>query len=315
MFYVSFSAERDAFLVIRILLCLCMGLLPAGCGPVTVASLSKQGDARLLTARETYSLTNQNTLLLQGQQGSIYLYFHDSGRVYAQDIRNNKDTGRWDVSEQGELCFRMRKWWFGDLRCHTLYNADNRYYLADSASVITYTAEMYAGDNQGLYNAEVSVKKSYRRSLHKDNPPPLPKKTARPDVHDNSFSTDDGGNNGESRDIPATVKWLAKNCPNCNLKGNDLSHADLIEANLGGADLAGSNLSYSNLRRANLQGANLRNADLRLANLPGANLQNADLRGADLKGANLIRADLRGAQTEDAVFDNALLDAVIGFPH
>lgn len=41
--------------------------------------------------------------------------------------------------------------------------------------------------------------------------------------------------------------------------------------------------------------ANLRGADLTRADLSGANLNWANLRGADLRGANLNWADLRGA--------------------
>ena len=48
------------------------------------------------------------------------------------------------------------------------------------------------------------------------------------------------------------------------------------------------------LTGVDLRGANLSGADLRGADLSGANLIGADLRGADLNGANLIGADLRG---------------------
>ena len=56
---------------------------------------------------------------------------------------------------------------------------------------------------------------------------------------------------------------------------------------------------------ANLRGANLTDADLWGANLRGANLTDADLRGAnltdaDLWGANLTRADLTDANLTDA---------------
>ena len=50
-----------------------------------------------------------------------------------------------------------------------------------------------------------------------------------------------------------------------NLRGADLSNADLSYANLRGADLSNADLSYANLR-----GADLSNADLSYANLSGA---------------------------------------------
>ncbi len=64
---------------------------------------------------------------------------------------------------------------------------------------------------------------------------------------------------------------------NARAKGErpDLRGADLSDANLSGADLSG----------ANLRGANLSDADLRRADL-----SDADLRGADLRRANLSDA-------------------------
>jgi hypothetical protein len=84
-------------------------------------------------------------------------------------------------------------------------------------------------------------------------------------------------------------KWL-NNEPGgvrANLRGADLSGANLSWANLRGADLRGAYLSWANLHRANLSGA-----DLSGANLSWANLRGADLRGVNLSGANLIRANL-----------------------
>jgi hypothetical protein len=75
-----------------------------------------------------------------------------------------------------------------------------------------------------------------------------------------------------------------------NLRSADLSRADLRSANLVGANLYGANLVGANLVGADLYGANLRYADLRYADLYGANLRSADLRYADLSGANLRSA-------------------------
>jgi len=65
-----------------------------------------------------------------------------------------------------------------------------------------------------------------------------------------------------------------------NLRG-----ADLSGANMRGDDLRGANLSGADLSGANLSGADLSGADLRGANLSGADLSGADLRGANLSGA------------------------------
>src|SRR5262245_19758791 len=61
-------------------------------------------------------------------------------------------------------------------------------------------------------------------------------------------------------------------------------------------DLRGTDLSRADLRVANLRGANLSRADLRVANLRGANLSRADLSGANLSRADLTHADLSGTQ-------------------
>ena len=80
-----------------------------------------------------------------------------------------------------------------------------------------------------------------------------------------------------------------------NLSGADLSGADLSRANLSGANLSGADLRGADLSRANLRGADLRGADLSRANLSGADLSGANLSGADLRGADLSRANLSGA--------------------
>ena len=85
-----------------------------------------------------------------------------------------------------------------------------------------------------------------------------------------------------------------------NLRGADLGSADLSGADLRGAYLRDANLSVANISGANLRGANLSGADLSGANLRGANLIDADLRGANLRNANLWKANLRGANLSDA---------------
>ncbi|EAC9742221.1 pentapeptide repeat-containing protein [Listeria monocytogenes] len=92
-------------------------------------------------------------------------------------------------------------------------------------------------------------------------------------------------------------KWLRDGYgERADLRGANLSYADLRRA-----DLRGANLSYADLRRANLSGADLSGANLRGANLSYANLSYADLRRADLSGANLSYADLNWINWRDVV--------------
>ncbi|MCR27935.1 pentapeptide repeat-containing protein [Listeria monocytogenes] len=103
-------------------------------------------------------------------------------------------------------------------------------------------------------------------------------------------------------------KWLRDGYgERANLRGANLSYADLSCANLRGANLRGANLSYADLSCANLRVANLSYADLSCANLRGANLSNADLRGADLRGADLSNTGLRGANLRGANLSGANL--------
>lgn len=88
-----------------------------------------------------------------------------------------------------------------------------------------------------------------------------------------------------------------QDCPQCDLRGAGLVHANLAGANLQGANLVRANLSQSDLVGADLSGANL----------TGASLAGADLSGANLAGANLTGADLRGAYLNDAQLDGANL--------
>ncbi|EAC9293129.1 pentapeptide repeat-containing protein [Listeria monocytogenes] len=82
-------------------------------------------------------------------------------------------------------------------------------------------------------------------------------------------------------------KWLRDGYgERANLRGANLSYADLRRADLRGANLRGADLSCANLRGANLSGADLSYADLRRADLRGANLSGADLSCADLNWIN-----------------------------
>jgi uncharacterized protein YjbI with pentapeptide repeats len=87
----------------------------------------------------------------------------------------------------------------------------------------------------------------------------------------------------------------------------DLSGAYLDEANLGGAYLRGAILRGSYLHGANLSGANLSGANLDEAYLGEANLGETDLSGAILSGANLHGAGLGGANLGKANLSGANL--------
>jgi len=68
---------------------------------------------------------------------------------------------------------------------------------------------------------------------------------------------------------------------------------DLIEASMSGLEAEGLNLKGSDLTLANLEGANLREADLSYCILHGTRLAHANLYGANLKGTRLADVNVK----------------------
>ena len=296
-------------------------IVAAGCGPVTVSQIEEQKNAKQLTAAEVLKLVEGNTLSFHSFTEESYYYYAPSGALFGQDIYNNKDTGKWDVSDSGELCMKLQWWWYGDLRCFPVYGDGQKYYMGSESGVLTFTADFLQGDAKKQYHEiKKAGKKSYRRSVQSAQPatspaaepaeePAADQATAQPVVEEEPRQPVPPASPGE---LKATVKWMAKDCPGCNLAGSNLKKADLVGAKLQGADLTGADLSMANLRRADLQGANLSGADLSFANLPGADLRNCNLEKANFKGANLIKANLTGAKLEGADFSEALVEGALG---
>ncbi|MDW7771822.1 MAG: pentapeptide repeat-containing protein [Desulfobulbaceae bacterium] len=298
--------------IIRIKLVLLLTLfLLAACGPTTARQFEKAYNAGQLSAGQVLELVEENTMLLVSFEEESYFYFHPSGRVYGIDIHDNKDIGKWDVSEGDELCMKMESWWFGYLKCFSVYSNDKKYALTDNSGVIAFNAQHFAGDLKNQYYEPKSEKKSYRRSARKRDDSREPEneaaKTNEQPVREQVYSAP-----VSDAELKATVKWMAKDCPGCNLANTNLRKADLVGAKLQGANLSGANLSMADMRRADLRNANLEGADLTFANMPGADLRNCNLRNANLKGANLIRADLTGADLQGARVEDALLEGTAG---
>ncbi len=293
-------------------------LLLAACGPLTVKQIERKRNARLLEPAEVLELVESNTLFLRSFNEETYYYYDPSGTLFGYDIAGNRDNGRWDVADTGELCMRLKWGWRGDLRCFAVYADDQRYYLANSAGVIDFRADFFPGDHKKQY---VALPKKERKSIRRSpedgqtasTPPPGEERAPASAPGDEPVLIEEGQPAGASEsELKSTVKWMARDCPGCNLAGTNLKKADLVGARLQGANLAGADLSMANLRRADLQGANLAGANLSYANLPGADLRNCNLQSANLQGANLIQADLTGADLQGANLDEALLEGTRG---
>ena len=292
----------------------------SGCTTTNVNKLIEQKGGEQLAPEQVLSLVEGNTLRLTGYDTDAYLYMDRSGRTFAVDVYNNKDLGQWDVSDLGEFCIRMQSWWYSDLTCYQMYKVNDSYKLTNTDGLIKFSANRYPGDYKNSYYDVNRGKKSFRKSIRSGEEVT---QVAAATAETEPAATSDQANKSiteentykisqEDKDLRSTVKWMARDCPGCNLSETNLKKADLVGARLAGANLSGANLRMANLRRADLEGANLEDTILAYCNMPGANLKNANLRGADLKGANLIRADLTGADLAGADLEGALLDGVKG---
>ncbi|MCK5516065.1 MAG: pentapeptide repeat-containing protein [Desulfobulbaceae bacterium] len=310
---------------VALLLLVALFLPLYGCAPSNAKKLVRQNSGHQLTAEQILPLVDGNTLSLAGFDTNVYLFLDKSGRAFGIDIHKNRDLGQWDVSEDGEFCFRMKNWWMGDMLCYSVYQVSDSYKLANKSGIIQFTASLFLGDYKSSFYAVKDKKKSYRRSIRsqKDasarateepadtvNTAEVTPESALPEKNITEANTYQISQS--DKNLRSTVKWMARDCPGCNLSNTNLMKADLVNAQLAGANLNGANLRMANMRRANLQSANLEYAILTHCNMPGANLRNANLRNADLKGANLIRADLTGADLEGADLEGALLEGVVG---
>ncbi len=90
----------------------------------------------------------------------------------------------------------------------------------------------------------------------------------------------------------------------------DLRGADLTKANLNGINLRWADLSKASLLRAKLKDANLRDARFWGANLRESKMNESDLRRADFTWADLDGVDLNKADVSGANFTNAKLRKV-----
>ncbi|MFE2267143.1 pentapeptide repeat-containing protein [Streptomyces griseosporeus] len=97
------------------------------------------------------------------------------------------------------------------------------------------------------------------------------------------------------------------NLSNADLRDADLdlstlSGAFLVKADLRGADLFGADLQGALLTEAELSGADLRSAKMRGTRLPRADLHGSDLADVDLRSADLKGVDLSGSNLEGVDF-------------
>jgi hypothetical protein len=288
-----------------------LALLLSSCTPGTQSQLIKKGQ-HPLSAEQLFETVADNTLHLEAIDFDAAVYFQKNGVLSAIDRLNNKDTGKWDITSENELCLRFGLWYYGDSKCYSVFhdNKPNSFTFFTRNGARYYSAEYIAADPHNL-----------ARQLHKtDN-----KRFLRKDLAQKVQNSDISGSIKPRPPLPAPtpsltinqqtpdIAHLARNCPDCNLAGVNLSKAQLIGANLTGADLSGANLSSANLRRADLTDANLSGAKCIATNLAGAILVNSNLSDVDFTNSNLIKAKLNGATIDGATFTGAHLEGIEGY--
>ena len=114
-------------------------------------------------------------------------------------------------------------------------------------------------------------------------------------------TADLGFDEKEKKDLNSFEEYFEKG----NKEKKQIIANEMVETK----DLRGADLSYANLEGVDLSNANLGDVNLKRANLSKANLSGAYLRWADLTGANLYKADLSNANLELALLNGATLDA------
>lgn len=283
----------------------------SGCSPGTQSHLIKNGQSPL-TAEQLFTTVSGNSLHLEAIDFDATLYFQKDGAFSAVDRLKNRDTGKWDISSENELCLQFRVWYYGDLKCYSVFRdqkPDSFIFFTENGARY-YSAEYIASDPQNLKKQlrKTDKKQFVRKNLAQENQQANASNSTPSSPHLSSSASPPA----ETLKTP-DIAHLARNCPDCNLAGANLKRAQLVGANLAGADLSGADLSGANLRRADLTGANLSGANCITTNLAGAILIDSNLSGADLTNSNLIKAKLNGATVDGAVFTGAHLEGVEGY--
>lgn len=218
--------------------------------------------------------------------------FRDNMTLTAANLAGVTDSGKWSLIDDNLVCIEYRSWYFGDRQCYRVFEDNDNLLFFTPNGALSYTAT--------ISNTNNSIGETSNIKNTTSSPDP------KPAIHDLSPTTNSSGT-AKDRFIR-----LAKNCPDCNFSGVDLSNAQLNHANLSGANLSGADLTNANLRQANLMGANLSHAKLIRTNLPGANLSSANLSHADFTGSNLIRANVTNATFNNTNLTGAHLESIQG---
>lgn len=280
-------------------------IILTSCSANTVSQMKKAGNSPL-DAKSIQTLFTDQTFHFEAVDFDANLTFHDRGHLSGVNQSSETDTGIWATTAEDMLCIKFTTWYFGDANCYTVFTEDDgrRYILFTRNGARYYTATPLNANKVGKSGDIAGQEES---------------------VTKNSISDNDLNTQHESRNLPSQppsqpdsseMKFIlantARDCPECDLSGLDLSESNLADAILSNATLSGTNFHSSDLRRAKLSGADLSGANLTDTNLSRAKLRGCNLRNADLSGANLTLTDFTGSDLTGTILQGAHLDRTTG---
>lgn len=257
-------------------------ILNTSCAPVSQKHYETKGQVPL-TIKQLEKTLKETNIHLESIDFDAFVLFHKNRKITATNQEGGTDSGTWSVSGNDLLCLEFHSWYFGDKRCYRIIEDDNRLIFFSPNGALSYTGTIH-GPNKSINLSESKTPRT----------PPVETNNSTP-------------KQSSTETVKDRFTRLAKNCPDCNFRGVDLSNAQLNHANLAGANLSGADLTNANLRQANLS-----HAKLIRANLPGANLSFADLTNADFSGSNLIRANVTNATFKNTNLSGAHLESIQG---
>lgn len=281
----------------------------------------RQGETFYCRLTPTQAKKSKNCKILVKDE-TIIAYLEEGEAI--KELDNQENTQEIIINIEDVFDFNSQ-WWLADVG----NEEESVGMFADIQ--IGYLLKNSQGDNKSKF-LTISANKDGDKGFSNENIPKLleqlePWLYHNPDL--TAIARQLNLENSSDTQVADNIQLLldTKECPRCNLKGADLSNANLERAYLVGANLSNanlhqanfensimflaslenSNLSNANLQATNLQYSNLNNADLTQANLDGNGLNVTQLQNAKLINTNLTEANLKCANLDSANLRNANL--------
>ena len=281
-------------------------LILSGCSSVSMTQLMGKGKQPL--SQSDLAVLIPNAIIhLESIDFNGEVHFLTDGQINGKNRTGTIEKGKWEINKDNQLCMKFTHWYYGDLRCYLIFQDNDQTYIFFT----TNGARFFTGRLQSkpsTLNSQENISqpgKIYSPSI-------AGKTRVSPHISEEQSAIDTKSPKLSEEEIKISLQYLARNCPGCNLSGQNLQNAHLVEANLTGANLVKTDLSGANLHRANLVGANLTDARLIRTNLSEANLSNCNLSGSDLTDSNLVRTNVTDANLEGSRMSGALLQGIKG---